>query len=438
MIARRKAAVAAVVFTILVLASVNIGWWWYYRSMTTYLEEQLSRRLTGAAATAALHLTPETVNNLLLDNLDTYAETILYLDSIAAIGLLSEATILDLDFNYLASTRTDVPTEGYLLARRNLDFLQIALNGQTTASALYNIDGTYLKSAYTPLYDSDGLVAGILAVEAGAGYFDLLATLRRNLYILAGGSAGVVVLLLVFFIFYNRRMAAAEEQLFKAGSQAALGRMVAVVSHEVKNPLMILRAAGERLEKKYTDPEASFITEEVSRLDRIVSGYLSFARGDAQVDKTNIDIVALTNKIIERMRPQFEEQQVELETIFPDIAQDIPADPVGIRQVMLNLLLNALHAAAEQDGIEKKVSIGIENSTSKCTLRVSDSGAGIKPSQRDKLFEPFFTTKTQGSGLGLYLCRKIVEQHGGTISVGDNESGQTTFTVVLPKGGASR
>lgn len=438
MIARRKAAVAAVVFAILVLASVNIGWWWYYRSMTNYLEEQLSLRLTGAAATAALHVTPKTLSNLLIDNLDTYANTVIYLDSIATIESLSEATILDLDFNYLASTRPDIPPEGYLLAKRNLDYLQTALNGQTSASALYNIDGTYLKSAYTPLYDTDGFVSGILAVEAGAGYFDLLATLRRNLYILAGGSAGVIILLLVFFIFYNRRMAEAEEQLFKAGSQAALGRMVAVVSHEVKNPLMILRAAGERLEKKYTDPEASFITEEVSRLDRIVSGYLSFARGDAAVEKSAVDIVALTNKIIERMRPQFEEQQVGLTTFLPDDIQEIPADPVGIRQVILNLLLNALHAAADNDNREKKVSIGVESSITKCTLRVSDSGTGIKPSQRDKLFEPFFTTKTQGSGLGLYLCRKIIEQHGGTISVGENNSGQTTFTVGLPKGDTNR
>lgn len=434
MIARRKAAVAAVVFTILVLTMVNIGWWWYYRSMTTYLEQQLSQRLTGAAATAALHMTPETVNQLLLDNLDTYAETVVYLDSIAAIESLSEVTILDLDFDYLASTRPDIPTEGYLLARRNLDYLQNTLNGQTTASALYNIDGTYLKSAYTPLFNNDGFVAAVLAVEAGAGYFDLLATLRRNLYILAGGSAGVIVLLLVFFIFYNRRMAEAEEKLFKAGSRAALGRMVAVVSHEIKNPLMILRAAGERLEKKYDDAEASFITEEVSRLDQIVSGYLSFARGDAEMHRSDVDIVALIHKIIDRMRPQFEAREVALKTEFPRDSFMIAVDSVGLRQVILNLLLNALHAAADNDTGDKTVRLSLEKSTAAVTLRVSDSGTGIKPSQRDKLFEPFFTTKTQGSGLGLYLCRKIVEQHGGTISVGDTDNGRTTFTVVLPMG----
>lgn len=112
------------------------------------------------------------------------------------------------------------------------------------------------------------------------------------------------------------------------------------------------------------------------------------------------------------------------------------ADRVGIRQVIINLLLNALHAvnADNHKGPEKKVIMATEQAGDKVIIRVSDNGPGIKPSQREKLFEPFYTTKTQGSGLGLYLCRRIAEQHNGNISITDNIKGLTTFEVTLPTG----
>jgi signal transduction histidine kinase len=348
MVARRKAALAAIIFTTSILLAVNIGWWWYYRSITTYLEQQLSHRLTGVAATAALHISAEDIDRLLIEDLDIYADVLLYLDSLARIDSLSEASIIDLDFNYLTSTRTDLPDEAYLLAKLNFDSLNQAVLGRPAPSQLYDIDGTYLKSAYAPLYDISGDVAAIFVAEAGVGYFDLLDNLRNNLFLLAGGSAAAIVILLIFYIIYNRRMAAAEERVFRAGSQAALGRMVAVVSHEIKNPMMIIRAAGERIEKKYDDEEASFIVEEVSRLDNIVTGYLSFARGDLVIHREPVDLAALAQRIITEFKPQFDQRGVRLDE---NIGSDLPglmADNVGIRQVIINLLLNALEAAANE------------------------------------------------------------------------------------------
>ena len=433
MVAKRKAAVAAILFTALVLLSVNIGWWWYYQSMTAYLEQQLSARLTGTAASAALHVSPDRVDNLLIDNLDAYAGTLEFIDSLALINALSEVAVIDIDFNYIVTTREEIPEEGYLLARLNLDSLQQAVRGRAVASQLYDVDGVYLKSAYAPLIDTQNEVAAILVVEAGAGYFDLLSALRRNLYFLAGGSVGAVLLLLVAYIIYSRRMAEAEERLFRAGSQAALGRMVAIVSHEIKNPLMILRAAGERIEKKYNDPEASFITEEVSRLDTIVSGYLSFARGESSIHKDTIDLSELSAKILDQLAPQFAEQAVRLDREIEREGIIARVDRVGIRQIIINLLLNGLHAAADNPG-NNRVIFSLTAQPGRIIIAVSDTGPGIKPAHREKLFEPFFTTKTQGSGLGLYLCRKLVEQHNGTIAISEIRPGMTSFVVSLPSG----
>lgn len=431
----RKAA-AAIVFTALVLLAFNIGWWWYYRSMTTFLEQQLSRRLTGVAAAAALHITAAEVDALLIEDLDVYAGKLVHLDSLARIEALSEASIIDLDFNYLVSTREDIPPEGYLLARLNFDSLNQAVTGRPAASALYDVDGTYLKSAYAPLYDLEGNVAAVMVVEAGAGYFDLLSNLRTNLFLLAGGSAAVVVLLLIFYIIYNRRMAVAEEKLFQASSQAALGRMVAVVSHEIKNPMMIINAAGERMAKKYDDPEAAFIIEEIGRLDTIVSGYLSFARGDALLNPEKLDLNELCRKVVSEFKTEFDERRIVLTCEFPEALPPIIADRVGIRQVIINLLLNAVQAVTGEahQKPEKRVAISIQKKGDSLILRVADNGPGIKPSQREKLFEPFFTTKTQGSGLGLYLCRRIVEQHKGSIAITESGAEMTVFEVTLPGG----
>jgi len=433
---RKKAALGAVIFTALILTAFNAGWWWYYNSMTDYLERQLSQRLKSFAATAALHISPDDVENLLIDNLDTYAEKMVYLDSIAVIDSLSEASIIDLDFNYLVSNREDIFYDGYLLSRLNFDSLNRAVSGFPAASALYNIDGTYLKSAYAPLYDLDGEVAAVFVVEAGAGYFDLLGSLRRNLFFLAGGSAAVVLILLIIYIIYNRRMAAAEEKLFKASSQAALGRMVAVVSHEIKNPMMIIRAAGERIGKKYDDPEAAFIVEEVNRLDNIVSGYLSFARSDTALNLDAIDLAELCEKVVTEFKPQFDEAGVSLECRQDRDLPSIAADRVGIRQVIINLILNAFHAVTSEEHKrpEKLIRINIGGSEQKARIRISDNGPGLSSSRKDKLFEPFYTTKVQGSGLGLYLCKRIIEQHGGKIGIIDDSEGMTTFEVILPPG----
>ncbi|MFH1700205.1 MAG: ATP-binding protein [Candidatus Zixiibacteriota bacterium] len=434
MISGRKTAAAALVFTLLVLIAVNLGWWWYYHSMSRFFEEQLSRRLNGNAATASLYFSSDDIDRLLIEDFEVFARTLTYLDSLAQIDSLLEVSIIDRDFNYLISTRGDILSdESYLLSQLNIEFLQATLAGSTAASRLYNVDGTYLKSAYAPLYDSAQNVSAILVVEAGATYFDLLSELRNNLFLLAGGSAGFAIILLGFFIFYHRRLAIAEDKVFMAGSQAALGRMVSVVSHEIKNPLMILRAAGERLEKKYSDEEASFITEEVSRLDEIVTGYLSFARGQRKAVAEKINMVELTRKIISDLHSQFAERNIELICSFEEGLPEIELDKTGLRQVILNLLLNALEAAGKTSEDQKKiVSIKIFRTDRNLVILVQDSGSGINKKHREKLFEPFYTTKAKGSGLGLYLCRRIIHDHRGTINIIDDSEFPMNIEVTIP------
>jgi signal transduction histidine kinase len=215
--------------------------------------------------------------------------------------------------------------------------------------------------------------------------------------------------------------------------------MVAVVSHEIKNPLMIMRAAGERLQKKYADPEASFIVEEVARLDAIVSGYLSFARGETALRREPVDPADLTRKVVAEFTPQFAERHIKLESSIADALPTINVDRIGFRQTIINLLLNALEAVSDTAGHADRL-VRIELTTTSQTadrivLRVSDTGPGFTPAQRRRLFEPFYTTKTKGSGLGLYLCRRIITAHGGDIRLHDGDGAMTTLEITLPTGG---
>lgn len=432
---KKKTAAAAVIFTILVLTAVNVGWWWYYRTINIYFEDQMSERLAQTVATASLGISSETIENLLIEDIEAYAEMSLDLKSLAEINSLSEAAVIDPDFSYLVSTVADVEEEGYLLSRLNFDYLSVALAGTANASRLYEIDGSFLKSAYAPLYDSSGQVAALLVAEAGAGYFDILTSLKQNLYFLAGGSAGIIALLLIFYIIYNRRLAIAEENLFRAGSQAALGRMVAVVSHEVKNPLMILHAAGERLSSRYGDDEAKFIVEEVERLDYIVTGYLSFAKGanEDSIYLERIDLTQLLIKIASEFKLEFEERKVKLTCSVGDDACPVRADRIGLRQVVINLLLNGMEASAENDDDgDRMVRLELKRTNNQALITVLDNGSGIKRSDRGKLFEPFYTTKTKGSGLGLYMCRRIITMHDGTIETVDSDDNLTRFEIRLP------
>jgi signal transduction histidine kinase len=430
---KRRTAAAAVFFTALILIAVNLGWWWYYRSITGYFEEQLSFRLKTSAATAALAFEPHDVDSLLLDNLDTWARVYEYLDSLASIESLSEASIIDIDFRYLVTMREDFNVDRYLLAVTYLEKLQLALAGDVAATDLYDIDGTYLKSAYAPLRGSDGLVDALLVVEAGAEYFEQLTGLRRNLYLLAGGSAAVIIILLVVYVVYSRRLADAEEALFRAGAQATLGRMVAVVSHEIKNPLMILRAAGERLAKKHDDQEAAFVVDEVNRLNEIVTGYLSFARGDLTLHKEKIDLRALIDSLVTEVKPQCRKHGISLELHLPEHLPPLFADYRALRQVLLNLLFNALDAAQEaQVDMTKRLDIRADTGDEKVDIVIGNTGEKIPRAEREKLFEPFYTTKTKGSGLGLYISRLITEKHGGKLEFVDNAASSTAIRLTLP------
>ena len=219
---------------------------------------------------------------------------------------------------------------------------------------------------------------------------------------------------------------------------AALGQMAAGLAHEVKNPLGAIKGAAQLLDDpeggSELEPQAQefigIILEEVERLDRVVGSVLDYAR-PSKGNPGVIDANAVVRRTLQVLRPEGESTRVELE-----LAENVPAvraDAEQLRQVLMNLVLNAQDCGASKIEVSTALRDRLGLSEAKwVAIAVKDNGPGIAPEVRSNLFVPFFTTKDRGTGLGLAISQRMVEEMGGRIEVSSQPGQGATFTVVLP------
>jgi len=425
-------------FTALLIALVNVVWWFNYQRTEQMLDEQLGRRLAAVAQSAAVSLGPEKTDSLRYGNLEAYLETISILERVRHADSLAELFVIDENYFYLATTLLE-PDSVYFLATINGSQVDSVLFGLLSGAAqtpTYRTGNLYLKSAFAPLEGSDGSVRAVLGVEANVDYFDSLTQLKRNLYYASGLSLAGGLLLGALFLLWQRRIANAEQRLFLNETHAHLGRMVAVVAHELRNPLMIIRGSAERLAKKTNLEEADYVVEEVDRLNDIVTGYLDFARAGGSLLASDtpgpIDLVRLVSGVKKHLSEKYAGSPIDW------LGETSPADIMligyerSLRQVLLNLLFNGVESCLAAN---QPVAVGLEiaDSGDQVTLTVVDRGAGLTRKQQRKLFRPFHTTKKSGSGLGLYLSREIITQMGGTMELRSEPKAGTRIIIRLPK-----
>jgi signal transduction histidine kinase len=226
------------------------------------------------------------------------------------------------------------------------------------------------------------------------------------------------------------RTVAVERSLAHAEKLAAIGELAARIAHEIRNPVTAARSLAQQL---FRDPAATFTEEhgiiltELERVERQVAALLRFARRE-DFAFVSVDLGELVRATVESLRPRLQAADVEVATETPDgvVAR---ADPEKVRQVLINLIENAVDAMADGTG-ERRLAITVGNGAGRVTLRVHDSGPGVAADALPHLFEPFFSLKPNGTGLGLAIARRTVEAHGGRITA---ESGDgTTFVVELP------
>ena len=225
-----------------------------------------------------------------------------------------------------------------------------------------------------------------------------------------------------------------EEELHEARRLATLGKMVAAVSHEIKNPLGIVRSTAEILGKRISkvapgnEKLAEIIVEETTRLDGIVREFLDFAR-PREPKLTYASLNELVERLVRFMDPEFESKGIRTVLELSPALPEIPMDTEQIYQVLMNIVINAIHAMGEGGTLTIKTYPLPHGKT--VAVEITDTGKGMAGDKVEQIFTPFFTDKNRGTGLGLAITKNIVEQHGGSITVRSTEGEGTTFIVVL-------
>lgn len=214
---------------------------------------------------------------------------------------------------------------------------------------------------------------------------------------------------------------------------AALGRAAAQVAHEVKNPLAGLLLYSLHLKSKaenFSESEIYLVDKIVATINHLntrVEQILGFARPVSLAVRSE-NLNQIIDDVLDLLRPQLTANQVEVRLSLGQQPVYASVDQSSVRGALMNLMLNAIEAMP-LGGI---LSIAIEHTNETLRLEITDTGRGISDEEAKKIFEPFYTTKEQGLGLGMPYAKKLIEQHGGTVSLRSRLGEGTTIFVTLP------
>ncbi|NOZ55682.1 MAG: DUF3365 domain-containing protein [Calditrichaeota bacterium] len=226
-----------------------------------------------------------------------------------------------------------------------------------------------------------------------------------------------------------------EAQLVENEKMHALGQLSSGIAHEIRNPLFGIRNNLEYLARRFPDdPEVQEIYAEmldsVERMNQLVNDVLDFSRPHETSFEVN-ELTPVLRKCVDLVRKEFDRAHATLDLDVPENLPRFRFDPHGIEQVIINLLTNALQALRNGSG-HVSVRCRARTSRGRVEIQVADDGVGIPREDLSRIFDPFFTRSPNGTGLGLTIVKRIVEQHGGRVTVKSRPGRGTTFVVEIP------
>ena len=236
----------------------------------------------------------------------------------------------------------------------------------------------------------------------------------------------------------TQELASMTQQLWQASKLATMGELAASVAHELNNPLATLALHAEFLLERLPndDPKrraVEIIEQEIERMATLVSNLLLFSRrGQPQI--SNINMAEELQSSLEFIKYHLRGHSISIAMEFENDLPSIHGDQQQLRQVFLNLLTNASDAMPAGGTLTVRARKHRENGSAAVIVEFSDTGIGILPDDMRKLWEPFFTTKPEGkgTGLGLPICRRTIEEHRGTIDIESPPGKGTTVRIILP------
>lgn len=289
--------------------------------------------------------------------------------------------------------------------------------------------------AKTIEYSIKALIDGTQAIKKG--------NLR---YKITSGSIDEIGQLAQAFNEMTGDLAESQEHLIASEKLAALGTMAAGMAHEIKNPLVALRTFTQILPMKWNDSEfrekfTAIVPTEIEKINKIAENLLKFGR-PSKPEFKQININTVIEEILELLENQFKKNNIRITTKFAQTPL-ISGDSGQLSQAFLNILLNAVQAMPNGGELVVKTDIGEIIKLGQGTPRrktiptvfveITDSGVGIPDENLKNLFDPFFTTKEKGTGMGLPITLRIIEEHNGSIKVRSQSGEGTTFLILLPQ-----
>jgi signal transduction histidine kinase len=288
-----------------------------------------------------------------------------------------------------------------------------------------------------------GNVYGV--IEISQDVTDQYLTVRRSVYVVILVAAGLMAFLFIMLALIVRRgerilllraieQKKLEEQLQQSEKMASIGQMIAVVAHEIRNPLGIIKSSAEMLSKKVNpDPSrikrlSQVIMEEATRLSVILTDFLDFAKPRSPILR-DLNIQDVLSRVRENLETELVSRNIEwIDCPTNGTSPIVQGDPDLLYQAFLNIAMNGFEAM--KSGGKLEVEILRQNGTLNVTF--SDDGHGISDEHLSKIFTPFFTTNQMGTGLGLSVVHNIISAHSGTIEVETKPGEGTSFHIRLP------
>lgn len=476
---RRIPSLAALLFVVGVLLVFNLSNWRYLRMLKEQVREDLEARLRSVAVTTGLGLTHPAPPDILLLAADAGPDN--------EAGLLEEefvgtASAQQLAERLLAVQRANTlsrvalmtpsgtmiadslgrrqPGETYEFLELDQAEMQSAAGGVPTATGLYWLSGTPYLRLYAPLRH-EGRLLGLVQVSVSPEYQERIERLQQMVL-----RQWVVSSLLLIVLGYSlwrlfRYLVQVEERAMRGARVDAMGALAANVAHELRNPLSIIRALSEEITAESAPgsvprQNARDIVAEVERLNELVTNFLSLSRPPGAGVRQPVDVAAEIGRVLALLR-KGQPSAARFVSELPSTPLRVEADPQALRQVLLNLLINAREAVEGQSGQstaseggpgapgggsiaagqgEGEVRVTLRERRGWIEIRITDTGPGFDRKAVQRAFEPFFTTKPMGTGLGLAISRGIVENLGGRITVSNGRHGGAEVTVLLPAAGA--
>jgi signal transduction histidine kinase len=420
----RRRALAVFAAAVVFVAALNALVYSLYRSEVRAVSRTLDDRLTALGATTARWL-PAVADGGGQDAL---------LAALVAENRLEDAYVLDAGLRVVAGARTRAGTELNLL-RVDEERLAGALDGRSSVGDGYSVEHAEVTAGYFGFVRGDARF--VLALEAGAEYHAPAAALYATYLTAVALTLGIAVIFGVGLVLALRALERARLAHGRAERLAAVGQMAAMVAHEVRNPLGILRGqvelARERLGDQVPTREQERFVEmlsEIDRLNRLTGEFLSLAR-DAPLDRADVELGELAAETVEAARLATAAGGARLEVATPPAPIVVDGDRGRLRQALYNLILNAVQVG----GPEVTVRVAAKaDGDGRARLSVEDDGPGVPPELAKRLFEPFVSARPGGSGLGLTVARRVAEQHGGTLGLEPPPPGGrgACFSIHLP------